>query len=263
MIAQIRPHLALTSFDLGPPDAPPLLLISGAGGRKEGWSRQNAHFRKAFRVIVPDNRGMGDSSVLDTPTTMRDLAEDLVLLLDHLEIARAHVWGVSMGGAIAQELALGWPDRVDRLVLGCTHPGGSHRVGPPPWEVLRETDISPDVYARSVVPRLFGTQFRTTRAHLVEAFSRARAQHPPSPIGIRRQWEAHDHFDAWERLPEVQAPALVITGDEDEVVDPQNSHVLAERLEQAEFFCVHGAGHSFHVEFPQLVNRVVEDFLTS
>ncbi|MBN2797999.1 MAG: alpha/beta fold hydrolase [Deltaproteobacteria bacterium] len=261
MFARIRPNLELAYLDLGPRAAPPLLLISGAGGRKEGWSRQTSHLKRSFRVLVPDNRGMGDSSVVDEDVDIYALAEDLVLLLDRLEIERVHAWGVSMGGAIAQELALCWPNRVSRLVLGCTHPGGEHRVGPPPWEVLRDTAISPEVYASQVVPKLFGREFRTTRAHLVEAFARARVRYPPDPVGVLRQWQAHDSFDAWDRLPELEHPTLVMTGDEDEVVDPQNAHLLADRIPNAELFCVHGGGHSYHVEFSRLTNRVVEDFL--
>src|SRR5690606_5797420 len=113
--------------DLGDPGSPPLLLITGLGGLKEGWFRQEP-LSDAFRLLAYDHRGMGGSTKALGPITMVDLADDAVRLLDALEVDVAHVWGVSMGGKVAQELALGWPDRVARLILENTSAGERWRV---------------------------------------------------------------------------------------------------------------------------------------
>lgn len=258
---RVRPDLELALTVQGPDDAPPLLLIAGAASRKEGWARQLAHFRRSWRVIAYDARGMGESPVVDAPAAMDVLAGDAVGLLDALGIDRAHVWGISMGGKVAQELALGWPERVDRLVLGCTTAGAAHRIGPEPWGNLRAETLTEDLYAELVVPTLFGRRFREQRPHLVEAFARLRRRNPPDPVGVARQWEAHLAFDSWERLPSLEHPTLVITGDADEIVDPANSRVLAERLPDATLVVIPEAGHSFHVEAPQRTHAAVEAFL--
>src|SRR5687768_12583948 len=115
---EVRPGLTLSYRTYGPEGAPWLTLITGLGGLQEGWFRQVPYFEREYRVLTFDNRGAGRSGAIDVPTRMVDLADDTRRLLDALGIARTHVWGVSMGGKVAQELALGWPERVDELVLG-------------------------------------------------------------------------------------------------------------------------------------------------
>lgn len=259
---EVRPGLSLGYTVTGPEDAPWLVLITGLGGLQEGWFRQVPHFAASFRVLTYDHRGAGRSSTLDVPTTMRDLADDAVRLFDAVGIARAHVWGVSMGGKVAQELALGWPERVDRLILENTNAGEVHRVEGPasPLRGGGEGPRTEEDWHDRIVPLLFGRVYREANAGSMRAFARSRVRHPQDPVGARRQWEAYDGFDAWERLPAVRARTLVLVGDEDALTDPRNGERLAARIPGAGLVSVPG-GHSVHIENPGAVNAAVEAFL--
>lgn len=262
--AAIRDDLTLAYTDSGDPEAPPLLLVTGLGGLKEGWFRQIGPLSKTYRVITVDNRGMGGSSLVDAPLSIWDMAQDLVLLLDHLNIARTHVFGVSMGGKISQELALTWPERVHRLVLGCTSAGEEHRVEgrqPSPLRAMR--GLSADEFLEQIVPLLFGRRYIEANPGPMRAFARSRERRPPNPIALGRQWEAYSAFDSWERLPGLLHRTLCITGDEDGLCAWQNSEKLCDQLPNADVYVVEGAGHSFHLESDREVNEVVGRFLAS
>ena len=102
----------------------PVLLIHGLGYARWGWEPVAEPLAQRFRLLLFDNRGIGESEIPPGPYTARAMAEDAVSVLDEAGVDSAHVVGTSLGGMVAQELALGWPDRVDRLVLACTTPGG-------------------------------------------------------------------------------------------------------------------------------------------
>lgn len=260
--ARIRPHQVLAYEEEGPPGAPALLLITGLGGLKEGWFRQVPHFRERFRVITFDNRGMGGSTVVDAPLRMVDLADDARLLLDHLGVDVAHLWGVSMGGKVAQELALGWPERVGRVVLENTTPGDDHRVegrAPSPLRELQGADA--ETIYRELVPLLFGRAYLERNERSLWAFARSRARHPPDRAGLARQWEAYDAFDSWDRLPALRHRTLLLWGAEDALCHVDNAHRLASRLPDARVVAIEGGGHSVHIERPDAVNAAVERFL--
>ncbi len=259
----IRDGLTLSYSVAGPEEGPALVLITGLGGQQEGWFRQIPYFRQQYRVIAFDNRGAGRSGALDVPTTMADFADDTARLLDHLGVAQAHVWGVSMGGKIAQELALSRPDRVLRVVLENTSAGEAHRVeGPVESRLQNAATLDEDGWLTQIVPALFGRAYRERNEASMRAFARSRARNPPHPIGSRRQWEAYAAFDSWDRLPRMAHETLVIAGDEDAMTDPQNAEKLASRLPSAGTYLVRGAGHSLHIEAPDETNRVVDAFLS-
>lgn len=260
--AKIRDDLSLSYDVRGPEGSPWLVLITGFGGLQEGWFRQTAHFAKSFRVLTLDNRGAGRSGAVDSPTTMRDLAEDVALLMDALGVAKAHVWGVSMGGKIAMELALGWPERVDHLVLENTTAGEDHRVEGSSDFLRGAHTGSEEHWLKVIVPLLFGRKYREANAASMLAFARSRVRNPANPVGMARQWEAYLSFDAWDRLPRLTHPTLVLVGDEDAMTDPRNGSAIAERLPNAQFVTVPG-GHSVHIENPAAVNAAVEAFLTA
>jgi 3-oxoadipate enol-lactonase len=258
----VRPGLQIAHDVHGPEGAPWLTLITGYGGLQEGWFRQVPYFAQHYQVLTLDNRGAGRSDVLDVPTTMRDLAQDVVLLLDALRIEKTHVWGVSMGGKVAMELALGWPDRVDRLVLENTTAGEAHRVeGPSPTLPGMQPTTEED-WLEGVVPLLFSRAYREANAASMIAFARSRVRNPADPAGMARQWEAYLEFDAWDRLGKIVHPTLVLAGDEDALTDARNSQALVDRIPHARFASVPG-GHSVHIENPTAVNEAVAAFLAS
>ncbi len=261
---EVREGLTISYALAGPEGAPVLVLLTGLGGLKEGWFRQVPAFSDVFRVLTLDNRGMGGTSVLDAPTRMADLAEDVVLLLDALGIERAHVWGVSMGGKIAMELALGWPERVERLVLENTTAGEAHRLDREGDSPLRRAGtLDADGWLREIVPLLFAPDYRERNAGSMRALARSRERNPPDPRGLARQWEAYEGFDAWDRLPAVRNPTLVLVGAEDALTDPANGEALAGRIPGARFVAIAGGGHSVHIEKPDVVNEAVRAFLTA
>jgi pimeloyl-ACP methyl ester carboxylesterase len=258
---QIRPGLSLNYRLSGPEGAPVLTLITGLGGLQEGWFRQVPHFEQQWRVLTFDNRGAGRSGVLDVPTTIHDMAEDVVLLLDALQIRETHVFGVSMGGKIAQELALQHPERVISLILGCTTAGDATRVEGEASGLRGAATATEAEWTERLIPLLFGKAYRERNAGSMKAFARSRARNPQNPVGFARQWEAYRSFDSWDRLPELRHRTLVITGDEDTATHPDNSRQLAERIPGARLALIRGAGHSFHIEEADETNRVVESFL--
>jgi pimeloyl-ACP methyl ester carboxylesterase len=237
-----------------------LLLVPGIPAIASDWAPLAERLDGSRRVIAYDNRGSGASTVTPAPYTTAQLAADAVALLDALEIERADVFGMSLGGMIAQELALGWPDRVDRLVLGCTHCGLAHAARPEREAGLAfamETDdwaermraLAPFAFAAGVDPS-FLSRFIEKKA--------ADVQHPE---GYRGQIAAVLAHDTYDRLPGIDRPTLVVTGDGDRVIPAASSDVLSERIRGSRLAVIAGAGHLFFLERPEESVRLLEEFL--
>ncbi len=164
---------------------------------------------------------------------------------------RAHLYGQSFGGMVAQEIVLAHPERVRTLVLAATHCGGSNVVVPPvntvpkgePWRSLYAPGF-PDAHPEHVAEDL-----------------RIGSHQPRHPQGGRRQWEAMQAFDAYDRLPSIQAPTLVLHGTEDRLIDPENASVLASRIPGADLVLLRGAGHLYHSERAEEADDAVLDFV--
>jgi len=238
---------------------PPLLLIAGIPAIADDWDALAEPLSATRRVIAYDNRGSGRSPVTPRPYTTRQLAADAVGVVDRLGIARAHVFGMSMGGIVAQEVA-GWPDRVDRLVLGCAHAGVEHAT-PQPRETARAfamrtgdggertSALAPHALARDVDPAI------------LRAFIAKKSGDVQDDEGYRAQIAAVLAHDTDDRLPRIFAPTLVITGDDDRVIPGGSSEVLAERIPNAHLEVIGGAGHLFFLERPEATLRVLDEFL--
>lgn len=228
----------------------PIVLLEGLGGDIGGWRRNIPRLAAEVTVVAFDHRGNGRSAAPDAPMTMATFVEDTLALLDHLEIDRAHLYGQSFGGMVAQEIALTEPDRVRSLILACTHPGIRHavpvRAAVPkarPWEAM---------YSRGFL-----------REHPEEVAEEQRLGTPQRPAMARRQWEAMQGFDAYDRLPSLRLPTLVIHGTEDRAVHPDNARILAERIPGARLLLLEGAGHVYHAEQPEASDRAVLGFVRS
>jgi 3-oxoadipate enol-lactonase len=228
----------------------PLVLLEGLGGDIGGWRRNIPRLAGTVRVVAYDFRGNGRSDPPDGPVTMATFVDDTVALLDHLGIARAHLYGQSFGGMVAQELALTAADRVRSLILACTHPGRRHAVlvrarvpKERPWEAL---------YSE-----------RFLRDHADEVAEDLRMSTPQSPRAVRRQWEAMQEFDSFDRLPSVRVPTLVLHGTEDRTIHPDNARTLADRIPGARLVLLDGAGHVYHAEQPEAADRAVLEFVAS
>lgn len=243
----------------------PVLLISGLGGSTEVWQRQAAVLRERHLVVRFDNRGAGRSDVPPGPYAVKDMASEAVQLLDTLDIPAAHIVGASMGGMIAQEVAIQYPDKALSLTLLATQCGGTHAFGAAPenaaaLEELATLDMSPQERARGWVPYTLSQDFRLSRPDLVEEYVRMSALHPPTTVGLRAQWAALMGYDSWERLPLVTAPALILQGGADVLVPPENADVLGVRIPNSRVVIISGAGHSLAFEAAETVNDLLLRF---
>ncbi|MEO5575218.1 MAG: alpha/beta hydrolase [Gaiellaceae bacterium] len=234
---------------------PPLLLIHGLGYARWGWEPVVEPLARSFDVILFDNRGIGESDAPPGPYTTEELAQDAVQVLDEAGVERTHVVGTSLGGIVAQQLALDHPGRVDRLVLACTTPGGAQSFPPPQRTVdlmlaratLREyveNALEPDARPE-IVDRILVHRERTAQGF--EAWA--------------AQAAAVGTFDVHERLGELAMPVLVQTGDGDVVVDPRNSELLAAAIPDAQLSIYAGAGHVFMWQDPDRFVAELEAFL--
>ncbi len=248
----------------GPPVGVPLVFVNGLGGVQAAFAHQVRYFGATRQVLTYDHRGAGGSEMVDAPVTMRDFASDLVGLMDELGISQADLVGLSFGGRVVQELALGWPDRVRKAVLCGTSAGGKlHEAGDARAHELLRTLATSDarVWAETVAPVLFGERYRSRHPDRIQALARWRARHRPDQVGIRRQWEAWDGFDLVDQLIEIRVPILVIHGVEDGLSPVSNAEKLADTIPGACLRLLDGVGHSPNVEDPDRFNQLIEEFL--
>jgi 3-oxoadipate enol-lactonase len=245
----------------------PLLLIQGLGGNSLHWGEDFlGGLEDGFELVLYDHRGAGRSGPLAGEHTIADLATDAIALLDALEIDSAHVVGISMGGMVAQELALQAPERVRTLTLGCTFPGGPEAT---------MTDMT--VVGMLAEAVLSGDQERTLRVGYevmiaaeygeqegaYELYSELAGQYPaPIPV-LMAQLSAIMGHDTAQRLPEIEAPTLVIHGTADRLMDPVNGELLARLIPGARLELLDGAGHLFFWEQPERSAQLVREHVAA
>jgi pimeloyl-ACP methyl ester carboxylesterase len=242
----------------------PVVLVMGFGGDHLAWGLQIPALAATYRVIAFDNRGVGQSDAPDLPYTTPMMADDTVGLMDALGIERAHVCGVSMGGMIAQEIALRHPARVRTLQLHATlgRPDRYLHALSEAWRDTR-TKVNREEWLRSLALWLFSPITFAERPELVELLiQNALANpYPQSLTGFLRQGEAVRDHDALDRLDQIGCPTLVSVADHDILVPPRFSHQIVQRLPGAELKTLAAAGHAYMWERPESFNAMVLDFL--
>ncbi|MBI3268510.1 MAG: alpha/beta fold hydrolase [Planctomycetes bacterium] len=248
----------------GAPGEAPVLLLAGLGRGLDLWDAQAHALARRFRTVLVDNRGVGESDAPPGPYSARQMAADAVAVLDELGIARAHVVGASLGGFLAQEVALGWPERVARLALLGTAFGGDRcrRMAESTWRALAERGGMPyEDYLWRAVPLGFSEKYLERHRDGVARSIRARAARPVSPEAWMAQAYAGATFDASDRLAGLSCPTLVMAGTADIVVPPANAWLLSRAIPGARIALYPGAGHYFFVERAEEVNRDLIAFL--
>ncbi len=242
---------------------PPLLMIRGLGRTSRHWGRIVHELERTFRLVLLDNRGVGRSGVPLVPFTTRDMADDAAWVLDTLGVARAHVLGISLGGMIAQELALGHSDRVSRLILGCTTPGRRSGKGVRPGRVLElvaPMRLPPERAIRETARLILSESFLAREPEVVDEWVEIARQVPPSRRGVLYQLLAAARHEAGDRLARIRMPTLVITGDADRLIDAENSARLARAIPGARLAVLPGAGHDFPTEQPEATAQLISEF---
>ena len=242
----------------------PLVLISGFTEDNSSWEVVIDRFAERFQVLVFDNRGAGRTNTPNEPFTVKDMAQDTISLMKALDISKAHVLGHSMGGAIAQEMALIKPECVDRLVLASTSACFDTlamfviNVG----EKLVDTGAPFEVLLENAFPWLFSASFLTDKENVAKAMKRKLENPYPQTLeGYKNQIKACSQHETLERVAKISSPTLVLTTEKDLLVSPDDSSVLAERIPEASLKILPKMGHMLQFENPALFCDEVTSFL--
>ena len=241
----------------------PLLLIAGLGGDHSSWLPVADKLAESFRLISFDNRGAGQSTVPKSPYTIREMADDALKLLDHLNIESAHVVGHSMGGYIAQEFAINYPERVRKLVLEATAPVSSTRNNLlfENFSRFRRGGTELEDWLRIWMFWLFRPRSLAEKSFVV-TYLRESLAYPyfQTPEGFQGQVEAIDSFDTRDRLGKIGAETLVVTGKEDILIEEKESGLLLQGIEGS-FPLRLDTAHCIHLEEPRAFVEEVSNFL--
>jgi pimeloyl-ACP methyl ester carboxylesterase len=242
----------------------PLLWIAGLGSDSSSWLGVVGRFSPYFQNIVFDNRGSGRSALGRQECTIGRMAQDAINLLDFLKIERAHLIGHSMGGYIAQELAVNFPDRIDKLVLESTASVSSERNN----ALLKDfydqlvNEGCSEPWIRKWLPWLFSPGFLADSL-FIEAFVKnaLRYPHAMKAEGFKSQIGAIALFDARGRTGAIRAQTLVLEGQDDTLIIPEEAQELADSIPNCIFKPIDGVGHAIHIENPGLFVDTVLEFL--
>ena len=244
-----------------------VVLIMGFAHPSGKWFRQIPVFSREYRVVAFDNRGTGRSDKPDIPYTMEMMTGDIAGLLEVIDINAAHIYGISMGGVIAQHFALHYPERVISLVLGCTGCGGTHGIAGDPEVTARLFDfermkrLTLEEAVREGLPLMVSQEFIDNNPDIIEQWIADSAEYVTPLHGMRRQGQAMAGHDTYDRLPEIEAPTLVIHGEADRLAPVENGRILASRIPNAELVILEKTGHLFILEAADESNRIIMDFL--
>ena len=246
-------------------DGDPLVLVHGLAYDRAGWGALPDLLAERFRVVLIDNRGVGESDAPPGPYTVSEMAADVLGVLDEAGIERTNLFGVSLGGYIAQELALTWPERVERLILCSTALGGPSAVPMPPATVevfARYPTMEREAGLRMFVENSLGERGVRELPELVEEIFRYRLGHAPTAEAWMAQAAAGATYVNEDRVASISAPTLVLAGGADVVVDPANAELLASRIPGARAVIVPDRGHLMVWEDSERVAELVTEFLS-
>lgn len=250
----------------GPLDAPPLVLIGGWASYRWIWFRQIPTLKQKYKCIVFDNRGSGKSSKPDIPYTIEMLAADTAGLMDSLGIQTAHVLGISMGGLIAQQVAISYPEKVRSLILVSTHFGGPNMI---PMDdktlallIALPTETISNEQAREMRYRAtFSEQFLRENRDVIEQTNEWAEKHVAPLFAQVRQSTAVANFNGEEEVKNITVPTLIIHGDSDKAVPTKNGELLNNNIPHSRLSLIKGGSHFSIIEKYEEFNNIVMNFI--
>ncbi|MFI5365852.1 MAG: alpha/beta fold hydrolase [Candidatus Binatia bacterium] len=242
----------------------PVLMIMGLGGRAADWGSVPERIAHRFEAITFDNRGTGKSDKPDVPYNLDEMADEAVAVLHAAGHQQAHIVGVSMGGMIAQLVALRHPQCVRKLVLLSTTPGGSHTVAPDPAAMVAlipDMTQPPETIVRTTMQAIAAPGFADAHPEVIRSIVDTAMNAVTPQVVFVRQMAAIMASDRYPDLPNIKAPTLVIHGDADPLVPYANGQILAERIPGARLATLHNCGHLAMWEQPAELSALLLDFL--
>ncbi len=245
----------------------PLVMIQGFAGNHQAWFFQAHVFKKYYKVIIFDNRGIGKTDKSSEPYTIRTMADDVIGLMDSIGVDKAHVLGLSLGGMVAQEVAISYPERVSKLVLGSTFASREViDIQPELMEALGIREGSTDVDIsnmdfRKLMNFMVSAAFNKRLWRMILLSLARYSMKSINPEGHFKQMAAVTSYTTLDRLHLIKAPTLVITGTGDRIISPGASEVIASHIPNAKLVLVKSGSHAFFMEMRGRFNKEVLGFL--
>jgi pimeloyl-ACP methyl ester carboxylesterase len=232
----------------------------GLGWPSHAWYRSRPILSEKYRTIALDNRGVGKSEAPAGPYSIAQMAADAAAVLNAARVNAAHIFGVSMGGMIAQEFALQYPMKVRSLILGSTAAGGPQavRAEQDALQVLMARGRDPDQFAKAISPFIYDAG---TSPQRIEEDTAVRRKWYPSAEAYFAQLQAIMAWEAHSRLARISAPTLVIHGENDRLVPPQNAKLIAAGIPGAKLVMIPHASHIFTTDQPDAAHPAILEFL--
>jgi 3-oxoadipate enol-lactonase len=242
---------------------PAVLLISGQAMTLDAWWRTVPELAGSFQVLTFDNRDMGRSSHWPWPYVVAQMADDAIAVLDAAGVETAHVYGISLGGMVAQEVALRYPHRVRTLVLGATTGGGPEAVlanSQPLTFFVRVGAMAPEEAEWAAVPYNYALRTRRDHGQRIAEDIAKRVQHQTDTLAYLHQVAAAASHNTVGRLGSIRVPTLIVHGEDDMVMPPHNGEILARSIPRSELKVWPGAGHLYVTDEPE-ADRYIRQFL--
>ncbi|MBN1375402.1 MAG: alpha/beta hydrolase [Dehalococcoidia bacterium] len=246
----------------------PLIMLQGFGQYSLQWGGLPDEFVKLqYQVILIDNRGTGRSDKPDAPVTVVGMADDVCAVMDAISLKRSSLFGVSMGGMIAQEFAINHADRLNNLVLGCTTPGGPNSIPPMPVgaRVLFDFDymknMTPEQRSSEVFRLFCSEDFIQENPDALKKYHEATIKYPTPLFIFARQAEAVSKFDTWDRLEKIKSPTMIISGTFDHIVPFKNSELLKHLIPHSELTLLQDKRHGFFIEAMDSTRIFINGFM--
>lgn len=244
----------------------PLVMIMGLSANTDWWTPELIEsLADEFQVIIFDNRGAGKTNNPDRDFSIRTLADDTIGLMDALNVDEFFLFGISMGGMIAQEIAINYPERVEKLILAATNCGGSKQVLPD-QEVLdilsrpRE-NVPPEKIINGTIPLLYTEDFIENNPEFIEKHAQALLKSPISAESFERQIKAIMGFNTHLKLKKISSPTLIIHGKKDVIIPYENSEILNKKIPNSKVILLEESGHSLFQPDPGTVVNHIKNFL--